>query len=127
MVWSGVIVAVFIVYHLLHYTVMVQAGSLGLTGRELAGLMDQHAPPRHDIYTMMIRGFSNPAVSLFYMAGVGLLCLHLSHGASAMWQSLGWKKKSYAPWLDAMARWGSLAIFLGYVAIPLAVLLKVIP
>jgi hypothetical protein len=61
------------------------------------------------------------------MAGVGLLCLHLSHGASAMWQSLGWKKNSYAPWLDGLARWGSLAIFLGYISIPLAVLLKVIP
>jgi hypothetical protein len=43
-----------------------------------------------------------------------------------MWQSLGWKKNSYSPVLDGLARWGSLAIFLGYVSIPLAVLLKVI-
>ena len=125
MVWSGVIVGVFVIYHLLHYTVMVQAAGLGLTGRDFAGLRD--AEGRHDIYKMMILGFSQPAVSLFYMVGVGLLCLHLSHGASAMWQSLGWKKNSYAPFLDGLARWGSLAIFLGYVSIPLAVWLKVIP
>jgi succinate dehydrogenase / fumarate reductase cytochrome b subunit len=125
MVWSGVIVAVFIVYHLLHYTVMVQA--VNLTGKDFAPLLDDHVPPRHDIYRMMILGFSNLWVSLFYVVGVGLLCLHLSHGVSAMWQSLGWKKNSYAPVLDGVARWGSLAIFLGYISIPLAVLLKVIP
>ena len=124
MVWSGVIVAVFIIYHLLHYTVMVQAVNLGLTGQDFAGLHDNAG--RHDIYRMMILGFSNLWVSLFYVVGVGLLCLHLSHGASAMWQSLGWKKNSYAPLLDGVARWGSLAIFLGYISIPLAVLLKVI-
>jgi succinate dehydrogenase / fumarate reductase cytochrome b subunit len=126
MVWSGVIVAVFIIYHLLHYTVMVPA--VNLTGHDFADLRDPPGDPlgRHDIYRMMILGFSHPAVSLFYVAGVGLLCLHLSHGASAMWQSLGWKKNAYAPLLDRAARWGSLAIFLGYASIPLAVLLKVI-
>jgi succinate dehydrogenase / fumarate reductase cytochrome b subunit len=124
MVWSGVIVGVFIVYHLLHYTVMVQA--INLTGQDFAGLKDQSVPPRHDIYRMIVLGFSNLWVSLFYVAGVGLLCLHLSHGASAMWQSMGWKKNSYAPLLEGVARWGSLAIFLGYISIPLAVLLKVI-
>jgi succinate dehydrogenase / fumarate reductase cytochrome b subunit len=122
MVWSGLIVAAFIIYHLLHYTVMAQ--SVNLTGQDFAALRD--AQGRHDIYRMLIVGFSNLWVSLFYLAGVGLLCLHLSHGASAMWQSLGWKKNSYAPFLDGAARWGSLAIFLGYASIPLAVLLKVI-
>jgi len=68
---------------------------VNLTGRDFAPLLDPQG--RHDIYTMMILGFRQPAVSLFYIAGVGLLCLHLSHGASAMWQSLGWKKNSYAP------------------------------
>src|ERR1035441_1704747 len=86
MIWSGVIVAVFIIYHLLHYTVMVQATSLGLTGQDVGGLHDKEG--RHDIYKMIILGFSNLWVSLFYVAGVGLLCLHLSHGVSAMWQSL---------------------------------------
>lgn len=122
MMVSGIIVAVFIIYHLLHYTAMVQA--VNLTGQDFAPLLD--AQGRHDIYRMMILGFGNLWVSLFYMVGIALLCLHLSHGASAMWQSLGWKKNSYAPLLDGVAKWGSLAIFIGYVSIPLAVLLKVI-
>ena len=122
MVWSGVIVAVFIIYHLLHYTFMVP--EVNLTGRNFAPLLDDQG--RHDVYRMMILGFRQPVVSLFYVAGVGLLCLHLSHGASAMWQSLGWKKKSYAPLLDGLARWGSLAIFIGYASIPLAALFHLI-
>jgi succinate dehydrogenase / fumarate reductase cytochrome b subunit len=122
MLMSGIIIAVFIIYHLLHYTVMVQA--LNFTGTDFAEMKRDNL---HDIYGMIILGFSNLWVSLFYLVGVGLLCLHLSHGASAMWQSLGWKKNSYAPLLDGLAKWGALAIFLGYASIPLAVLFKLIP
>jgi succinate dehydrogenase / fumarate reductase cytochrome b subunit len=42
---------------------------------------------------MMVIGFQQWPVSIFYLIGVGLLCLHLSHGISAMFQSLGWKKR----------------------------------
>jgi succinate dehydrogenase / fumarate reductase cytochrome b subunit len=122
MVWSGVIVAVFIIYHLLHYTFTVPA--VNLTGQDFTLLQDYQG--RHDVHRMIILGFSNLWVSLFYIIGVGLLCLHLSHGVAAMWQSLGWKKKSYAPFLDGAARWGSLAIFIGYASIPLAVLFRLI-
>lgn len=125
MMISGIIVAIFIVYHLLHYTVMVQ--SVNLTGKDFDAKpeffdKDQH----HDIYKMMIVGFSQPIVCLFYIVGVGLLCLHLSHGVSAMFQSLGWKKRSYGPFLDRVAKWGSIAIFLGYISIPVSILLKLV-
>jgi succinate dehydrogenase / fumarate reductase cytochrome b subunit len=118
MMVSGIIVALFIVYHLLHYTVMVQA--VNLTGKNFAGFVDDKN--RHDIHQMMIVGFSNLWVSIFYILGVGLLCLHLSHGASAMWQSLGWKKRSYGPCLDRAAKVGAALLFLGYISIPISVL-----
>ena len=72
---------------------------------------------------MMVVGFSNPWVSGFYILGIGLLCLHLSHGASSMFQSLGWKNETYRPVLDTLARVAALLIFLGYISIPVAVLL----
>ena len=120
MMWSGVIVAVFIVYHLLHYTVMVQA--VNLTGKDFHTLTDPEQ--RHDIYRMMVIGFQQPWVALFYMVGVGLLCVHLSHGMSAMLQSLGWKNRAYGPCLDRAAKWGAVVIFLGYVLIPISILLR---
>lgn len=123
MLMSGLIVLAFIVFHLLHYTVRAQV--VNLTGQDF-GVFKEALPnggQRHDVYKMMIVGFRNVWVSAFYVLGVGLLCLHLSHGASSMFQSLGWKNDAYRPWLDRLARLLALAIFLGYISIPVAILL----
>ena len=122
MMWSGVVVAVFIIYHLLHYTVMVQC--VNLTGTDFRPLMDNER--RHDIYGMMVLGFSRWPVAAFYILGVGLLCLHLSHGISAMFQSLGWKKHGYGEILDRGAKWFAALIFAGYISVPTAILIKLI-
>jgi len=123
MMMSGIIVAVFIIYHLLHFTVMVKA--VNLTGKDF-DMKPEFLDPqgRHDIYKMMVLGFQQPLVSAFYLVGVGLLCLHLSHGISAMFQSLGWKKRSYGECLDRASKWVSVLIFLGYSSIPIAILMR---
>ncbi|HEY3860372.1 MAG TPA: succinate dehydrogenase cytochrome b subunit [Verrucomicrobiae bacterium] len=119
MMMSGIIVAIFIIYHLLHFTAMVKA--VNLRGEDFHALFD--SAKRHDIYQMMIDGFSQPVVAIFYVVGVGLLCLHLSHGLSAMFQSMGWKKRSYGTFLERGAKVVSLLIFLGYSSIPISILL----
>jgi len=118
MLMSGLIVFAFIVYHLLHYTLVVK--QINLTGQDFATFEDPEK--RHDIFKMMVVGFSNPWVSIFYVVGIALLCLHLSHGVSAMFQSLGWKGKVYGPCLDSGARLIAWLIFIGYVSIPISVL-----
>lgn len=122
MLMSGLIILAFIIYHLLHFTVQVPA--VNLTGQNYVSLTDPQQ--RHDVYRMMVLGFKQPLVSLFYVVGVGLLCLHLSHGVSSMFQSLGWKNKYYGRFLDKFARIISWVIFLGYVSIPAAVLAGVL-
>src|SRR6266513_4986549 len=87
MLMSGLIIAAFIIYHLLHYT--LQAKSMNFTGQDFVAFRD--AKGRHDVYRMMVTGFSSPPVSGFYILALGLLCLHLSHGVGAMFQSVGWK------------------------------------
>jgi len=122
MLVSGLIIATFIIYHLLHYTVLVKA--VNLTGRDFAARPEFYdAEGHHDVYKMLIVGFNNPWVSLFYIVGIGLLCLHLSHGVSAMFQSLGLKNKVYGPLLDNLARAVAVIFFVGYCSIPAAVLL----
>jgi succinate dehydrogenase / fumarate reductase, cytochrome b subunit len=122
MMMSGLIVLAFVIYHILHFTVMVQA--VNLQHVDFA-----HDPVfvdkenRHDIYRMMVVGFRNPLVSLFYVIGVGLLCLHLSHGIAAMFQSLGWKKRSYARLIDNAAKIVAWVLFLGYISIPVSIYL----
>ena len=119
MFMSGLIVLVFIIYHLLHFT--VQTPDINFTGQDFRTLHDEQG--RHDIYRMMILGYKRPLVSLFYVIGVGLLCLHLSHGVSSMFQSMGWKNKSYGGFLDKFAIVVSVILFVGYISIPAAVLI----
>jgi succinate dehydrogenase / fumarate reductase cytochrome b subunit len=119
MLLGGGIVFVFIVYHLLHFT--VQLRYVNLTGQSFIDFEDPQK--RHDIFRMMVVGFSHPLVSAFYILGIALLCLHLSHGASSMFQSLGWKNDTYRPVLDKLARAVAILIFIGYVSIPTAVML----
>jgi succinate dehydrogenase / fumarate reductase cytochrome b subunit len=124
MLLGGSIVLVFIIYHLLHYTAQLQY--LNFTGQDFTAFMEklpgQVPAERHDIFKMMVVGFSKPLVSGFYVLGLALLCLHLSHGASSMFQSLGWKSEAYRPFLDNAARVVAVLIFLGYTSIPLAIL-----
>ena len=114
MIWSGGIIFAFVGFHLAHYTLMA-------VHPEFRDLHD--ALGRHDVFRMMILGFSNVWVSGFYVLGVGLLCLHLSHGASAMFQSLGLKNEAYAAFIDKVAKIAAVVIFVGYISIPLAILM----
>ena len=119
MLVSGIVLLAFIIYHLLHFT--VQIPGINFTNADFRVLED--AKGRHDVFTMMILGFRQPIVSGFYIIAMTLLSLHLSHGVSAMFQSLGWKKKSYANALNGFATAISIFIFVGYISIPIAILL----
>lgn len=117
MIWSGLIIVAFVGFHLAHYTWLI-------VHPEFRDLHDTNG--WHDIYRMMILGFSNGWVSGFYVLSIGLLCIHLSHGGSAMFQSLGLKTEAYAATIDCSAKIVAVAIFLGYISIPLAVLAGVV-
>ena len=118
MVVSGLIVLAFIIYHLAHFTVRV-------TDRRFA-LLKADPLGRYDVYSMMVYGFQNPFVSAFYVLGLFLLALHLSHGSSSFFQSLGLNNHKLAPRLALGGRVFAWALFVGYVSIPLAVLLGVV-
>jgi succinate dehydrogenase / fumarate reductase cytochrome b subunit len=120
MLAGGLMVAAFVIYHLLHYTVCVRA--VNFTGIDFAHLVEPHTG-RHDVYAMVLYGFGVWYVSLFYALGVGALCLHLSHGAAAMFQSLGLRNQAWWPVIERTARLAAVALFVGYTLVPAAVLL----
>lgn len=125
MVLGGAIIACFVIYHLLHYTVRITGINLGagdfVNGPEFHTTL-KDGTPCHDVYAMMLAGFAQPIVSLFYMVGVGLLALHLSHGASSMFQSVGLKNHVYGPLMDKFAKVVAIVLCLGYLSIPGAIL-----
>jgi succinate dehydrogenase / fumarate reductase, cytochrome b subunit len=120
MIMSGVILASFVVYHLLHFTLFVTP--INLTGHDFGALHDPQTG-KHDVFRMMVLGFSNGWVSLFYIVSIGLLCMHLRHGLTAMFSSLGLKAPHFSGAIEKFAAIAAWGIFLGYISIPLAVFL----
>lgn len=112
---SGLVVLAFILYHLAHFSLVV-------ADPRLASLKPD-AMQRHDVYSMMVYGFRNAIVSAFYVFAMFLLMLHLTHGASSFFQSLGWNDKRMTPRLARLGRIFAWLIFIGYTSIPVAVLL----
>lgn len=121
MLVSGLVILAFVIYHLLQFTALVPAVNGGVDFRDLetqlpGGILT------HDVYAMMVRGFQIWWVSLFYLIAQALLFMHLSHGLSSMFQSLGWRNAVWWPRVVTGARVVSVALFLGYASIPVAVM-----
>ncbi len=113
MIWSGLVVLAFVAYHLAHFT-------FHAIDPAYAGMYD--AQGRKDIYTMLLTGFANPIVSVFYIIAVGLLAGHLSHGVASMFQSLGLTTLRMRTLFDRAALLFAVIVFLGFGSIPVAVL-----
>ena len=108
--WGGVIILVFIVYHILHLTLGTVHGSF-----------DQGNP-----YHNVVSGFQNPLVSAFYIVANILLAFHLYHGLWSMFQSLGWNHPSYKNLRRHFATVFALLVTLGNISFPLAVLAGIV-
>lgn len=116
---SGSIILIFIVFHILHFTTRTiypqfqsEAYYTSLDGEQV-----------YNVYKMMVDGFAITWVSLFYIIAMGLLCMHLSHGVSSMFQSLGLRNKKWRPRFHIFARLYAWIVFLGFIAIPVATLI----
>jgi succinate dehydrogenase / fumarate reductase cytochrome b subunit len=107
MIWSGLTILAFVIFHLLHFTVRVDSGLA-----EIA---------KTNPHKMVIVGFSNGLVVLFYAIAMTLLCSHLSHGVASIFQTLGLRSKKSAPLIEKLSKGYALVIWLGFLSIPLAI------
>jgi succinate dehydrogenase / fumarate reductase cytochrome b subunit len=107
--YSGVVLALFIVYHILHLT----AGMVGFQAGQYVHLA---------VYKNVVAGFSVWYVSIFYILAMAALCLHLDHGVWSMFQTLGWNTAHSSPALRVLSRLVALVVFAGFISVPVAVL-----
>ena len=110
MVWSGPILALFIVYHLLHLT----------TGNLHPNFVEG------DVYHNFVAGFRVVPASLFYIVAMLCLGLHLFHGAWSMLQTLGLSHPRWNPLRYTVAGTLTAVVVLGNISFPVAVLLGII-
>ena len=112
MYWSGPIVLAFVIFHLLQFT----AGYIHPESQFIEG----------DVYHNVVAGFSVWWVSAWYIFSVSLLGLHLRHGIWSMFQSVGFNHPRHTPILKSAAVVIAVLIVLGYISIPISVLLGIV-
>jgi len=107
--WGGLLLAVFIVFHLFHFT----GGIVGFQPGQFEHLM---------VYQNVVAGFSVVPIALFYIIAMGALCLHLDHGIWSMLQTLGWVNMDNTKSWRTVSRIVALVIFAGFISVPISVL-----
>ena len=106
MYWTGPILLLYIVYHLLHFTIL----------------------PTHpgDVYRNVVEGFQNPLVSGVYILGNVALGLHIFHGIYSAFQTLGVNHPRYNKYRRDLAIAISAVITIGNLSFPISVLAGIV-
>ena len=130
--WTGLVVLAFILYHLAHFTIGAAQASTFKENMPAYRMQEEYRMAGFpvvsagtevpDVHSMVILGFQNTIVSVFYIIAVGLLSFHLLHGFDSMFQTLGLRSMRWARGLRAVSLIFCLAYFVGNLAIPGAVL-----
>ncbi len=118
MVLSGLSLLVFVVYHLLHFTLGVTNPAHFAKKAAAAG--------GHDVYAMVTTSFAVPAIAIAYMAFQIVLFLHLSHGIQSLAQTLGLSHRRYAALVRTASFVLAAAIAGGNAFLPFAVLTGIV-
>jgi succinate dehydrogenase / fumarate reductase cytochrome b subunit len=106
--YSGVLLLLFIVYHLLHFTFGVHA---------------VHPQFVHgEVFHNFVTGFQNPVASAVYIAAMLVLGLHLYHGAWSFMQTLGLSHPRYDRLRYAVATVLTVVVVAANISFPVAVL-----
>ena len=113
MIWTGLLLLAFIIYHILHFTMRVTPG-LTLTN-DAAG--------HFNVFAMVASSFSSFAGFAIYAVAMVLLSLHLSHGIQSFFQTMGWSTDSTQPVITKAGVLVALVLFVGFVAIPASIFL----
>ena len=104
--WGGVIILLFVIYHILDLTI----GAVNPDGTD--------STP----YDRLVAGFSNPFVTAFYVLALVLLGMHLRHGIWSATQTLGQSNKRRERTISAFAVAFSVVLIGGFLLVPLSVL-----
>jgi succinate dehydrogenase / fumarate reductase cytochrome b subunit len=110
MMLTGLVLLVFIIFHLAHFTF---------------GVVDPSHFKAGDVYANDLNAFRNPYLSVAYVIAQVFLCLHLWHGGSSWFQSLGLNHPQYNKVIRSVGPVLAVVVLIGNCSIPLAVLFGV--
>ncbi len=123
MIYTGTLVIAFAVLHIMHYTMLnLNPEFKMLDWVATSGMYEDKII--HDVYAMMILGFSCDWVSIAYIVSMIVIGMHLSHGVTSMFQSIGFRNEAWRYRLNLIAKIYCVVIALGFSINPLAVLVS---
>lgn len=121
MAYAGLAIFFFVLYHLAQFTWgLVDTSNYAKETTLANGRMV------HDVYTMVVLGFRNIIVSLFYILAVIFLGLHLKHGVHSMFQTLGIHGKKFTPFIQKVATLFAFIIVVSLISIPISIMLGLV-
>ncbi len=103
--WTGIIIALFVIFHLLDLT-------WGTANPNFV---------RGDVYDNVFNSFERVPVAIAYIVANIALAIHIFHGAWSMFQSLGWNNPRFNTWRRAFAAAFAIVIGVGNVSMPLLI------
>jgi succinate dehydrogenase / fumarate reductase cytochrome b subunit len=118
-IWTGVIIVVFLVYHLLQFTFQVTNPAISADGHP-------DALGRPDVFMMVVRSFQNIGITAAYVISLAALGLHLLHGMQSSIQTWGLNDERTLPAFEKSGALASVMLFLWYISIPVVVVLGIL-
>ncbi|PLX85998.1 MAG: succinate dehydrogenase/fumarate reductase cytochrome b subunit [Desulfuromonas sp.] len=116
MIWSGLVLLIFLIYHLLHFTVQVSNPEISAHNLPL------DAMNRLDVFSMVVLSFQKLFIALVYVAAMVFLFLHVSHGFGSFFQTMGWNNDRTIDGIGMASKAFGFVVLLGYIAIPVLII-----
>lgn len=117
--WGGIIIALFVVYHILHFTT-------GTVHADFATFTTTDGAVHADVFHNFVVAFGSPLVYVAYLVAQAALCFHLYHGVWSLFQTLGLNHPKYNDWRRPVAGAFAGLVFVGFMLPPTLVLVGVI-
>jgi succinate dehydrogenase / fumarate reductase cytochrome b subunit len=119
MIWTGLLTGVFLIYHLLHFTIQT-------IYPDISSNMNMDAMGRPDVFRMVIISFQNFLVSFIYILSMTALFLHLSHGIQSSFQSLGLNNEDTLPVISKIGSVAAVVLSIGLASIPVIIFIGIL-
>jgi succinate dehydrogenase / fumarate reductase, cytochrome b subunit len=115
MIWTGVIIVVFIGYHISHFTVRAWSDVSAFAG-QVPG----------NVFGMVVGSFQHGIIAFVYIVAMVALLLHLSHGVQSFFQTLGLSNDRTQCGISKGGKALAIILGVGYIAIPLSILIGIL-
>ncbi len=119
MIWSGILIFSFLIYHLLQFTFQV-------TNPAIAAVRNLDAAGRPDVLSMVVQSFQQTGIVLVYLVSLTALLLHLTHGIQSSFQTWGLNNDKSLAIMVKAGTITAVVLFLGYAAIPVVIVLGIL-